>query len=218
MRVGVLGTGIVGPTLGSKLTELGHHVKMGSRSSGGEKASAWAASAGARASEGSFADAAAYGDLVINATAGAHVLDVLRACGSANLAGKVLVDVSNPLDFSAGFPPTLSVSNTNSVAEQIQREFPEARVVKTLNSVSAAVMVNPGMIPGGSNIFVSGNDVTAKREVRSLLGQFGWSDKDIVDLGDITTARGPEMYLALWVRLMGPMGTGHFNIRLVREA
>jgi predicted dinucleotide-binding enzyme len=218
MRVGVLGTGIVGHTLASKLTELGHHVRMGSRRAGGEKASAWAASAGARGSEGSFADAASYGDLVIVATAGAHVLDVLRAAGSGNLAGKVLIDVSNPLDFSAGFPPTLSVCNSDSVGEHVQREFPDARVVKTLNTVNAGVMVNPGMIPGGSNIFVSGNDAAAKREVRSLLGEIGWPDKDIVDLGDITTARGPEMYLALWVRLMGPMGSGHFNIRLVREA
>jgi predicted dinucleotide-binding enzyme len=217
MRVGVIGTGVVGQTLGSKLVELGHEVKMGSRRADNEKAAEWVVAAGPGGSHGTFADAAGFGQVVVNATGGTVSLDALQAAGAANLSGKVLVDVSNPLDFSRGFPPSLAVCNTDSVAEQIQRAFPEARVVKTLNTVNADVMVNPAMIPGGHAIFVCGNDAGAKAEVSSLLRSFGWGERDIVDLGDISGARGAEMYLPLWLRLLGHLHTGHFNIRVVRE-
>src|SRR5438270_12965293 len=161
MRVGVLGTGTVGTTIGTKLVELGHEVKMGSRSAGNEKAVEWAGGAGEGASEGSFADAASFGEIVFNCTAGTASLDALRSAGSDNLSGKVLVDVANPLDFSKGMPPTLSVCNDDSLGEQIQRELPDVRVVKALNTVNASIMVDPSQVPG-SVIFVCGNDDAAK--------------------------------------------------------
>jgi 8-hydroxy-5-deazaflavin:NADPH oxidoreductase len=213
MRVGVLGTGGVGQTLATKLVELGHDVTMGARSAGNEKAAEWAAGAGERAAEGSFADAAAHGELVLNCTAGTASLDALRAAGAEELRGKVLVDVANPLDFSKGMPPTLSVCNDDSLGEQIQREFPDARVVKALNTVSAMVMVAP---IDGTILPICGDDAGAKEQVASLLGDFGWPAESIVDLGGIEQARGTEMYLALWIRLMGATGTPQFNIAVVR--
>ncbi|MFO7181218.1 MAG: NAD(P)-binding domain-containing protein [Pseudomonadota bacterium] len=216
MRIGVLGTGVVGQTIATKLVSLGHDVKMGSRTAGNEKARAWVARAGSRASEGTFADAAAFGELVFNCTRGESSLVALDAAGADNLRGKILVDVANPLDFSKGFPPTLSVANDDSLGERIQRAFPETRVVKTLNTVHCEVMVNPARIPGDHTIFVSGNDPSAKAEVRELLvSGFGW--KDVIDLGDIGTARGTEAYLLLWVRLYGVLKSADFNVRVVRS-
>jgi predicted dinucleotide-binding enzyme len=217
MRIGVLGTGIVGRTLGSKLMELGHDVNMGSRHAGNERALEWVASAGERAGEGSFADAAAFGELVVNATSGEVSLEALNAAGEDNLAGKVLADVCNPIDRQSGFPPALTVINTDSMGEQIQRAFPRARVVKTLNTVTAAIMVNPALLAGDHLVFVSGNDAAAKAQVTEILQGFGWPSQDIVDLGDISTARGPEAYLLLWLRLFTKAGTALFNIGLVQE-
>lgn len=214
MRIAVLGTGGVGQTLASKLVQLDHEVTMGSRRAGNEKAVTWAESAGALGHEGSFSDAGAFGEIVINATAGAASLDALAAAGAENLTGKVLIDVANPLDSSSGMPPTLTVGNTDSLGEQIQRTYPDARVVKTLNTVTADVMVAPDLVPGQHNIFVSGNDAEAKSRVTDLLRSFGWPADSILDLGDITTARGAEMYLMLWLRLFGVIGMGHFNIEV----
>jgi predicted dinucleotide-binding enzyme len=215
MRLAVLGTGVVGQTLGRKLVELGHEVVMGSRRAGNERAVEWAAATGPGASEGTFADAAAVGEMVINATAGTVSLDALKAAGAGNLAGKVLIDVANALDSSRGMPPSLSVCNTDSLGEQIQRAFPEALVVKSLNTVNADVMVNPALVPGSHTVFVCGDSAEAKQQVRQLLMSFGWPDGDIVDLGDIAGARGTEMYLPLWLRFWGATGTGHLNIKLV---
>jgi predicted dinucleotide-binding enzyme len=215
MKFGVLGTGGAGRTLATKLVELGHEVKMGSRSAGNEAAVEWASGAGERASEGSFADAASFGEAVLNATAGSASLEALNAAGAGNLAGKLLIDVSNPLDFSGGMPPTLSVCNADSVGESLQRAFPDARVVKTLNTVNADVMVDPGIVPGAHTMFVSGNDAGAKRQVTELLESFGWSRETVMDLGDIGAARGQEMYLPLWLRLYGASGTGHLNVNVV---
>src|SRR5215210_4228953 len=216
MRIGVLGTGMVGQTLAGKLVELGHEVRMGSREAGNEKAVAWASEAGEGASEGSFADAAEFGELVINATAGGASLKALEAAGGENLSGKVLVDVANPLDFSGGMPPSLTVCNTDSLAEQIQRAFPEARVVKALNTVNASVMVEPDALGGSTNLFVCGNDDGAKAQVIEILETFGWLSGDILDLGDVSAARGPEMYLPLWVLMMGATGTPRFNVSIVK--
>lgn len=216
MNAAVLGTGVVGRTLATKLVALGHAVTMGSRQAGNEKAAAWAASAGGLASQGSFADAASSAALVINATAGTASIEALTAAGAQNLAGKVLVDVANPLDFSRGMPPTLQPCNTDSLGEQIQRTFPEARVVKSLNTVNCDVMVNPGIVAGSHTMFVAGDDDAAKAEVRDLLESFGWPPGDIMDLGDIAAARGLEMYLPLWLRLWGATGTGHLNVKVVR--
>ena len=215
MKIGVLGTGTVGQTIGGKLCTLGHEVRMGARQSGNDKAAAWVKQAGPHASQGTFADAAGFGEMVFNCTAGAGSLDALQAAGAGNLAGKVLVDVSNPLDFSRGMPPSLFLSNTDSLGEQIQRAFPGARVVKTLNTVTADVMVDPGRVgQGNHDIFLSGNDGAAKGRVAELLGGFGW--KNIFDLGDISTSRGTEAYLLLWIRLWGSLGSPDFNIHLVR--
>jgi predicted dinucleotide-binding enzyme len=187
---------------------------MGSRSATNEDAAGWAASAGAGGSHGTFADAAASGELVFNCTAGTVSLEALGAAGEENLSGKVLVDVANALDFSKGRPPTLAVCNDDSVGEQIQRAFPEARVVKALNTMNAAIMVDPASIPGEHDVFVCGNDDDAKAEVSELLQSFGWPAERIVDLGDINAARGTEMYLPLWLRLMGAVGP-QFNIKVV---
>ena len=215
MRFGVLGTGMVGRAIGGKLVSVGHEVIMGSRRSGNERAVKWAAAAGVSAGEGSFADAARFGEIVVNATAGAASLGALAAAGGDHLAGKVLIDVANPLDFSAGMPPALTVCNTDSLAEQIQRAFPDARVVKALNTVNAEVMVDPSAVPGSHTVFVSGNDRDAKRQVAEVLQAFGWPAGQIMDLGDISAARGTEMYLALWLRLWGATGTGRFNVGVV---
>ena len=153
---------------------------------------------------------------VVTATAGNGVLGALQAAGAENLAGKVLIDVTNPLDFSAGFPPTLFVSSTDSLGEQIQRAFPSARVVKTLNTVNCLVMVDPSRVPGEHSVFVAGEDATAKDVARDLLGTFGWKDADVVDLGGIRAARGTEMYLPLWLSLLQVIGSGDFNINVVR--
>ena len=217
MRIGVLGTGIVGRTLGTKLIEVGHDVKMGSRQAGNQRAREWVASAGEHASEGSFAEAASFGELVLNATPGEVSIDALTAAGEANLDGKVLVDVSNPIDHQSGFPPALTVCNTDSMGEQIQRAFPKAHVVKTLNTVTAAIMVNPALLAGDHLVFVSGDDSAAKQQVAEMLQSFGWPSQDIVDLGDISSARGAEAYLLLWLRLWTKAGTVLFNIGLVQE-
>ena len=212
MHIGVLGTGTVGRTLAQALVDRGHEVRMGARVAGNEKAVEWAGAGGPLASEGSFADAAAFAELVINATAGAASLEALEMAGAEQLAGKVLIDVANPLDMSKGMPPTLTVCNDDSLGESIQRAFADVRVVKTLNTVTASVMVAPQLVPGQHTIFVCGDDDVAKATARRLLEEFGWPSESILDLGDITAARGVEMYLALWLRLWGATGSGVLNI------
>lgn len=214
MRIGILGTGVVGQTLGTRLVQLGHDVKLGSRSATNEKAAEWVASAGEHATQGTFADAAVFGELVFNCTGGMVSLDALNQAGRDNLKGKVLVDVSNPLDFSRGFPPTLSVCNTDSMGEQIQRAFPEAKVVKALNTMTAGVMLNPAAVPGDHEVFLCGNDADAKTRVTELLRSFGW--RRVLDLGDITGSRGMEMILPIWLRLMGTLKTPMFNFNIAR--
>jgi 8-hydroxy-5-deazaflavin:NADPH oxidoreductase len=216
MKIAVLGTGMVGKAIASKLVGLGHEVTMGSRDADNQAATAWAAEAGERASHGTFADAATGAELVLNCTAGAGSLEALRAAGGQNLAGKTLIDVANPLDLSHGMPPSLLVSGTDSLGEQIQRAFPSTRVVKALNTVNCEVMVDPARVPGEHDIFICGDDEAAKTEVRDLLGSFGWPERSIIDLGDITTARGAEGHLLLWLRLWGLVGSGDFNIKVVR--
>jgi 8-hydroxy-5-deazaflavin:NADPH oxidoreductase len=214
MRIGVLGTGDVGGRLGSKLVSLDHEVKMGSRTAQNAKAAEWTKANGPRASAGTFADAATFGEVVFNCTAGSASLEALKLAGAKNLAGKVLVDVANALDFSKGMPPTLTVCNTDSLAEQIQRAFPEARVVKALNTMANDIMVNPGLVPGEHDVFLCGNDPQAKAKVVEILRAFGW--KSPVDLGDITGARGLEMVLPIWVRLMVTLNTRNFNFKIAR--
>jgi len=217
MKVAVLGTGMVGDAIGSKLIEIGHAVMMGSRTAGNEKAAAFAAKHnGGKASTGTFADAAAFGEIVFNCTKGVETINILKSSGENHLNGKILIDLSNPLDFSKGMPPTLSVCNTTSLAEEIQSTFPGVKLVKALNTMWCGLMVNPGMVNGGDhNVFMSGNDSGAKQQVAGILKSFGWSEKNIIDLGDIKTARGTEMFLPLWLSVMGTTNSGAFNIKIV---
>lgn len=216
MKLGVLGTGMVGNTIATKLVQLGHEVTMGARERGNAKAVAWAGAAGKGASAGSFADAAAAGEILFNCTLGGASIDVLKQAGEENLKGKILVDVSNPLDFSKGMPPSLLVSNTDSLGEQLQRAFPELRVVKTLNTVHCELMVDATRLNGGDHdMFLCGNDAAAKSRVLEILrGWFGW--KNVHDLGDITNARATESLLPIWVRLYGHFRTPNFNFKVVR--
>jgi predicted dinucleotide-binding enzyme len=213
MRIGVLGTGIVGRTLAGALVGGGHEVRMGSRTAGNEHAVAWVAETGAGASEGTFADAAGFGEVLINATSGSNSPAVLEAAGAELLGDKVLIDVSNPLDFSTG-ALTLSVCNDDSVGERLQRAYPDLRVVKALNTVTAALMVQPSLVAGTHTIFLCGDDAGAKAQVAELLQGFGWPAASLLDLGDITGARAMEMYLPLWMRLYGAKGTPVLNVEV----
>lgn len=211
MRFGIIGTGTVGRTLATRLVAVGHEVTLGSRTKNNPAAASWADQAGPHGHAGTFAEAAGFGEVIVNATAGTVSLHALRLAGAENLDGKVLIDVSNPLVFSAAGEVTLDPANTDSVGEQIQREFPGARVVKALNTLSAPIMVDPGRVPGPHQLFVAGEDLEAKTLVRGVLEQFGWPAEDILDLGGIVAARGTEMLMPFWLRLMGHYGHTDFN-------
>ncbi len=216
MKIAVLGTGTVGQTIGAKLVELGHQVMMGSRTATNEKAKAFVEKQNGKATAGTFPDAAAFGELVFNCTSGAGTLEALKLAGENNLKGKIIIDLANPLDFSKGMPPSLSVVNTNSLGEEIQKNFPSVKVVKALNTMWCGLMVNPGMINGGDhNTFICGNDADAKGKVKEILKSFGWTEKNILDLGDLSAARGTEMYLPIWLRVYGATNNGAFNIKIV---
>jgi predicted dinucleotide-binding enzyme len=201
MQIGILGTGVVGTTLAGKLRELGHEVRVGSRD--GSKG------------DGSFAEVATHGELLFNCTAGVKSIEALEHAGEDNLRGKVLVDVANPLDFSQGFPPTLSVCNDDSLGEQIQRRFPQTRVVKALNTVGAPVMVNPSAVPDDHCLFIAGDDTAAKQDVVDVLESMGWPRDRVLDLGGIEASRGVEMYLPLWLTLFGRHGSPLLNVKVV---
>jgi predicted dinucleotide-binding enzyme len=201
VRIGVLGTGVVGETLSTALRDLGHDVVVGSRT----------------APPATFGEAASHGEIVFNCTSGVHSLEALHAAGADALAGKVLIDVANPLDFSGGFPPRLSVSGDDSLAEQIQRAFPQTQVVKALNTVTASVMVAPGSLAEPTDVFLAGEDADAKRQVTELLGELGWPAARVRDLGGISAARVAETYLMMWLALMGVLGSAQFNVRLVTD-
>ncbi|MFJ8039839.1 NADPH-dependent F420 reductase [Kitasatospora sp. NPDC096147] len=211
MRVGIIGTGMVGRTLGGKLVELGHEVMLGSRTEQNPTAVAWAEQAGPSAQHGTFAEAAAFGELLINAVSGVVAAKALGNAGDENLAGKVLIDVSNPLVFSPLGEVSLEPVNVDSIGEQLQRDFPEARVVKALNTLNCELMVDPSRVPGEHQLFIAGNDPAAKAEVTELLHSFGWPKAAVLDLGDITGSRGLEMLMPFWLRLMNHYGHADFN-------
>ncbi len=217
MTYAVLGTGAAGRTIAAGLAKHGHTVVIGTRDVEATQArpefAEWSA-AHADVEVATFADAVADAELVLNATNGAAAIDVLTQAGADGLAGKVMVDVSNPLDFSQGFPPSLFVKDTDSLAEQIQRAFPAVRVVKALNTMNAELMVEPGLLPDPGSVFVSGDDADAKSTATALLVELGHTD--VIDLGDLSTARGAEMMLPVWVRLMQTLGTARFNFKIVR--
>jgi len=214
MKIGILGTGVVGKTIGTKLVQLGHEVKMGSRTITNEKATEFVKVNGGTASQGTFTDAAAFGEIIFNCTQGTVSLSVIKMVESV-MNGKILIDVANPLDFSKGMPPVLipSLSNTTSLGEEIQKTFPAIKVIKTLNTMNCAVMVNAALVLGDHDVFISGNDADAKNKVREILNQFGW--KSPIDLGDITTARGKEQLLPMWIRLWDKLKTVNFNFKVV---
>jgi predicted dinucleotide-binding enzyme len=223
VKIGILGSSTVGQTLGAKLVELGHEVTIGTRRPEAlDEAKGWAGSlrewlerTGGRGKVGTFAEAASSGEIVINATNGVVSMEALRMAGEEALRGKVLVEIGNELDPSQGMPPRSLATDEESLAERIQKAFPEARVVKTLNTVTAALMVDPGQLAGGDHtMFLCGNDPEAKAKVTEILESFGW--KDIVDLGDITSARGMEMLMPVWLRLWGVLGKPVFNYKIVR--
>jgi predicted dinucleotide-binding enzyme len=223
MKIGIIGSAVVAQTLGAKLIEMGHDVVVGTRDPkklDDKKKMAgslreWLGQVGNKGRVVSFPEAAAHGDLLINATSGEVSVDALKLAEGDKVGSKVLIDVSNALDFSKGMPPRSLASQDNCVAEQIQAAFPNLRVVKSLNTVNAQVMINPRALKGGDHtVFVSGNDKSAKAAVGELLTAFGWTD--ILDLGDLSSARGPEMYMAMWLRLWGATGTGAVNVKVVR--
>lgn len=220
MKIAVLGTGSVGETIASKLVEIGHEVMMGSRSSDNDKARAFVKKHEKNALNGSFSDAAVFGELVFNCTKGEITLIALQLAGEENLVGKILVDVSNPLDFSNGQPPSLipALSNTNSLGEEIQKLLPGTHVVKTLNTMWAGLMVNPALAGGDHTNFLCGNSQEAKQKVRSLLLSFGWKDSNLLDLGDISSARGTEAVLPVWLRIWGARKNGVFGLHVVGAA
>lgn len=218
MKIGIIGSGIVGKTIGSALIAKGNEVKMGSRSKQNEKAAEWAAKNGENASQGTFADAAEFGEIIFNCTKGEHSLEALEAAGRNNLADKILIDVSNALNFSKGVPPTLSIVNDNSLGEVIQKTFTETKVVKALNTLNCFLMVAPERIAGGDHdIFICGNDAGAREKVKQFLHEnFNWKKENMIDLGDITNARGTEQLLPIWIRLMSVLGTADFNFKIVK--
>lgn len=226
MKIGILGTGVVGQTIAEKLVQLGHQVMIGTRDKqltlaktgkdnfGRPPFSEWLKN-NSKVQFGTYSEVASFGELLVNATSGTGSLDALKSAGENNLNGKVLLDISNPLDFSKGMPPSLTICNTDSLGELIQRTFPNLKVVKSLNTLTAYLMVNPKLLPEPTNIFLNGNETGAKNEVRNLLTTFGWNDKDIIDMGDIKTARGTEQILPIWVRLWGTLQTPMFNFKIV---
>lgn len=218
MKIGILGTGIVGRTLGGGLVKIGHDVRLGGRSSDNAAGAAWVQEQGAHATFGTFAEAAGFGELLFNCTQGGASLEACAAAGAANLADKPLVDVANPLDLNEGHFGELLFCNTTSLGERIQAAYPQARVVKALNTMWCGMMVNPRQIPGPHNVFVCGNDAAAKTALAGLLRGFGWRDEDIVDLGDIHAARATEMLLPLWMRLYQSRGGPAFNFHLAAAA
>ena len=225
MKTAVFGTGIVGRVIAERLAGLGHTVVMGTRDvnktlsrsekGGNPPFGTWYEQHQKEIKLSSYSDAASASEIIFNCTLGQSSLDAMKQAGDDNLKGKVIIDISNPLDFSKGMPPSLSPGNTDSLGELIQRTFPEAKVVKTLNTMNCFLMVNPSALPEDTNVFVSGNDADAKSLAKEVLKSFGWKDNDIIDLGDISTARGSEQLLPIWIRLYGTLQNPMFNFKVV---
>jgi 8-hydroxy-5-deazaflavin:NADPH oxidoreductase len=218
MKIGILGTGMVGNALGTKLVQKGHELTMGSRSANSEAAQKWASSLGERAHTAPFRDAAAFGEIVISCIDGMHSMEALQSVGAEPLRNKILIDVSNPLQQDKDGSMILGFCNTDSLGERIQKAFLQTRVVKALNTVNCDIMIEPSRVPGDHNLFICGNDAAAKKQVAHYLNEwFGCKFDNIIDVGDITAARGTEMMMPLWMRLFqGVIGHPHFNYHIVR--
>ena len=220
MNIGVLGTGVVGQTIATALTTKGHNVRLGSRTMNNDKATAWVKGANEHASQGDFNDAAAFGEILFLCLNGEHALETVRGIERDNISGKVVIDLTNPLDFSKGMPPRITegLGNTNSLGEEIQKALPGARVVKTLNTVNCKVMVSPKEVNGGDHhLFLCGNDAGAKARVKELLADdFGWKTENLIDLGGIESARVTEAIVPFWVTVMQAVGSPVFNFQIVK--
>jgi predicted dinucleotide-binding enzyme len=226
MTIAVFGTGIVGQVISAKMTDLGYTVNMGTRdpkktlerpgrdNMGNPPFGEWYKQHRQKIGLTTYSEAASAAEIIFNCTSGVGSVDALKLAG--NLSGKILIDIANPLDFSKGMPPILTPGNTDSLGELIQRTFPELKVVKTLNTMTCFIMVNPAVVPGDHNVFVSGNDDGAKKIVKDLLKNIGWKESNMIDLGDISTARGTEQLLPIWIRLMGALKTPMFNFSIVK--
>ena len=229
MKIAVLGTGTVGRTFAERLISLNHEVMMGTRNVseklvsneqdfyGSAPFGEWHTQ-NQEIQLGTFAEAAEFGEIIFNATKGIDSIYALKQANEKNINGKVLVDIANPLDFSHGMPPSLlpALSNTNSLGEEIQRTFPDAKVVKALNTMWCGLMVNPNMLEGGNHTsFICGNDTDAKEKVKSIMKEFGWKGENIFDLGDISSARGTEAMLPVWLRIYNATQNGAFNFKIV---
>jgi 8-hydroxy-5-deazaflavin:NADPH oxidoreductase len=230
MKIGIIGTGAVGRTIASKLVELKHDVMMGTRdvteklgstakdAYGNPSFSEWYKTNN-KVKLGTFAEAGSFGEIVVNATHGGSSVTALLLTGAKNLTKKILIDIANPLDFSNGMPPGLlpGLNNTNSLGEEIQKTFPDTMVVKTLNTMWCGLMINPKLIGNGDHVnFISGNNTEAKNKVKTILNQFGWSDENIIDIGDIKGARATESMLPIWLKVMSVMKNGAFNFKIVK--
>jgi 8-hydroxy-5-deazaflavin:NADPH oxidoreductase len=227
MKIAVFGTGIVGQVMANRLAGLGHSVTIGTRDvaktltrmdkdpMGNPPFGEWYKQNKSTVKLGTYPEAAAPAEIIFNCTLGHGSVDALKQAGSADLKGKIIVDISNPLDFSKGMPPFLSPGNTDSLGELIQRTFPDAKVVKTLNTMNCFLMVNPAALPGDHTVFVSGNDAGAKTIAKALLKSFGWKESNMIDLGDIISARGTEQLLPIWIQLYGALKNPMFNFNIV---
>ena len=214
MKIGVFGTGDVGQALGTGLVGLGHEVKMGSREAGNEKARAWVTKTGKRASQGTFAEAATFADLAVLATLWSGTENVLRLADPKNLAGKVVIDATNPLVFTPGAPPSLALGHTDSGGEQVQRWLPQSRVVKCFNTVGYAHMVHPDFPGGPPDMFLCGNDAEAKKTVTEICRGFGWP---VIDIGGIEGARLLEPLCILWVLYGARTNSWNHAFKLLRK-
>jgi 8-hydroxy-5-deazaflavin:NADPH oxidoreductase len=228
MKTSILGTGMVGTTIAERLSALGHDVFLGTRNadetrSRTEKNKFTGVVFSEWLKNNPMVTLVNYGDLpgdssiFINATHGSGSIEALKAVGKDKLRHKIILDIANPLDFSKGMPPSLFICNTDSLGERIQNEFPDSNVVKSLNTMNCQIMMNPSIVDGDHDVFMSGNSSDAKKEIKSLLVSLGWKEANIIDLGDISTARGTEMLLPLWIRLMGALGTAQFNFHVSRS-
>lgn len=215
MKVGILGTGDVGRALGKAFVTLGNEVKLGGRDAKNEKAAAWVKEMGSLASSGTFADVAAFGDLLVLATHGDAYESVLTAAGVQRFKGKVVIDTTNPLDFSKGRPPSLTVGHTDSGGEQVQRFLPEARVVKAFNIVGNTNMFRPSFADGPPDMLICGNDKAAKEEVTKVLHDFGWPS--VIDIGPIEGSRHLESLCITWVLCGAALGTWNHAFKVLKK-
>lgn len=230
MNIAVFGTGVVGQVIAARLSGLGHSVTMGTRdvektltrpgkdALGNPPFGEWYKQQNNKIKLATYREAASTAEVIFNCTHGQGSVEALNFAGKENLKGKLLMDISNPLDFSQGRTPFLNPGNTDSLGETIQRNFPEVKVVKTLNTMVCYLMVNPSAVAGDHNVFVSGNDEVAKSKAKGILKSFGWKESNMIDLGDITTARGTEQLVALWVRILGTLKNPMFNFNIVKAS